>query len=114
MTNNVQTDATERVVADLGGDPVKKEKHKMLATTKKAHIFCICVLAFMLVQWAIFFVYGNINSILLAFQFFDPATESQVFYGGKEIFTNFVNFIRFSDEKHYDIKRSGFVCSKWA
>lgn len=32
----------------------------------------------------------------------------------KHFSLNFVNFIRFSDEKHYDIKRSGFVCSKWA
>ena len=97
MSNNVKTSAEDALAADIGGEalpPVKQQKHKMLATTKKAHIFCICVLAFMLVQWLIFFVYGNINSILLAFQFFDPSTESQVFYGGKEIFTNFVSFIK--------------------
>lgn len=97
MSNSLKTSAEEALAVGIGGEeqpPVKENKHKMLATTKKAHIFCICVLAFMLVQWVIFFVYGNINSILLAFQFFDPATETQVFYGGKEIFTNFVNFIK--------------------
>lgn len=71
----------------------RKKKHKMLATTKKAHIFCACVLAFMLVQWCIFFLYGNFNSILLAFQHFDPESEAQVFYPVGEMFTNFGNFV---------------------
>ncbi len=73
--------------------PATEKKHKMLATTKKAHIFCICVLAFMLVQWLIFFVYGNINSILLAFRYFDPESQTQVFYTGKDIFKNFTDFV---------------------
>lgn len=82
---------TERV----DGRPTvgRKKKHKMLATTKKAHIFCACVLAFMLVQWCIFFVYGNFNSILLAFKYFDPETETQVFYPINQMFTNFGNFV---------------------
>ncbi len=74
--------------------PAKKPKHKMLATTKKAHIFCACVLAFMLVQWCIFFLYGNFNSILLAFQYYDPdGVGQQVFYPVGEMFTNFGDFI---------------------
>ena len=81
--------------------PPPKKKRKMLATTKKAHIFCICVLAFMLVQWCIFFAYGNINSILLAFQYFDPADETQKFYAAKDMFTNFGTFLTdlFSSER---------------
>ena len=78
---------------DAAPSPVKKPKHKMLATTKKAHIFCACVLVFMLVQWCIFFLYGNFNSILLAFQHYDPATETQVFYPGQQLFKNFGDFL---------------------
>lgn len=76
-----------------GGSNAGKKKRKMLATTRHAHIFCACMLAFMLVQWCIFFLYGNFNSILLAFQHFDPNTEQQVFYPVKEMFTNFGSFV---------------------
>ena len=78
-----------------------RKKKRMLATTKKAHIFCICVLAFMLVQWCIFFVYGNMNSILLAFQHYDPETDSQIFYPAKDMFANFGSFLSqlFSSER---------------
>ena len=78
---------------DAAPSPVKKPKHRMLATTKKAHIFCACVLVFMLVQWCIFFLYGTFNSILLAFQHYDPATETQVFYPGQQLFKNFGDFL---------------------
>lgn len=82
------------LAAQSGGEPpVKQKKHKMLATTKKAHIFCICVLAFMLVQWLLIFVYGNLNSVLLAFQHYDAASDTQIFYAGKDIFKNFGDFL---------------------
>lgn len=74
---------------------------KMSISTKKAHIFAVCVLAYMLIQWAIVWIYGNINNLMLAFQYFDPQTESQVFYTGSAIFTNFKEFFvrLFSDPK---------------
>ena len=78
---------------DLCSAPAPQKKKKMLATTKNAHIFCICLISFMLVQWCIFFVYGNINSILLAFRYYDPQTDTQVFYPASQIFTNFKNFL---------------------
>lgn len=94
MQNDLTERAGESFAAQSGGlPPVPKKKHKMLATTKKAHIFCICVLAFMLVQWCIFFLYGNLNSVLLAFEYFDPSTQTQVFYSSKDIFTNFTTFL---------------------
>lgn len=74
--------------------PGGKKKHKMMRSRKNAHIFCICVLAFMLVQWCIFFVYANINSILLSFKYFDPKTQTQVFYPVNQMFTNFVSFLK--------------------
>ena len=40
---------------------------------RNAQIFCISLLAFMLAQWLVFYVYANINNILLAFQRFDVA-----------------------------------------
>ncbi len=69
----------------------EKKNKKMSVSTRNAHIFCICVLAFMLIQWAIFFVYGNINNVMLAFQHYDG--REQVFYKGSELFTNFKNYL---------------------
>ena len=43
----------------------------------------------MLVQWLLIFVYGNLNSVLLAFQHYDAASDTQIFYAGKDIFKNF-------------------------
>lgn len=69
-----------------------KEKKQKSAGTKRAEIFCICVLAYMLVHWLIFYVGQNVNSILLAFQKFDPETEKQVFLSGSHLFDNFTKF----------------------
>ena len=98
MTDRMQEQQAARIDAALPEGsvppfPEKKKKRKMLVTTRNAHIFCACVLAFMLVQWVIFFFYGNINSILLAFQHFDPETETQVYYPIGQLFTNFGNFV---------------------
>lgn len=61
---------------------------------KKAEIFCLLGLSFMLVQWAVFFVGGNFNSVLLAFQYFDSTTFEHKFFGGAELFTNFGSFLQ--------------------
>ncbi len=58
-----------------------------------ALIFCICMLAYPLIQWAIFYFYANINSILLAFQRYDVDTGKQVFLTGPNIFNNFKNVL---------------------
>ena len=70
---------------------VKKQK---ATGTKRAEIFCICVLAYMLIHWVIFYVGQNVNSILLAFQKFDPEVEQQVFLKGSHLFDNFKKFFQ--------------------
>ena len=89
----------EKTAVKTGGLP--QPLKKMTVSTRKAHIFALCVLAYMLVQWAIVWIYGNINNILLAFQYFDPETEQQVFYTGSALFTNFKDFFvrLFSDSR---------------
>ncbi len=59
---------------------------------RNAQIFCISLLAFMLLQWLVFYVYANINNFLLAFQRFDAQSGKQVFLDGKNIFDNFIRF----------------------
>ena len=70
---------------------MSKKKQKTIGM-KRAEIFCICTLAYMLVHWLIFYVGQNINSILLAFQKFDPETEKQVFLASSHVFDNFKKF----------------------
>lgn len=70
----------------------KKTKKKMIGY-KNANIFCFCALIFMLVQWVVFYVGMHLNSILLAFQYFDPNTGEQVYYSFSAIFTNFSSFV---------------------
>lgn len=59
---------------------------------KKETIFCICALAPLLLHWLIFFVYGNLNSVLLAFQRYDVASYSYKFLTGDRFFENFRRF----------------------
>lgn len=63
----------------------RKKKKK----EKAALIFCLCMLAYPLIQWLIFYVYGNINSILLAFQKYDVAKAEYVFLSWGDLFKNF-------------------------
>ena len=65
-----------------------------MAHERNAQIFCISVLAFMLIQWLVFYVYANINNFLLAFQRFDANSGQQVFLAGNHLFDNFVRFFR--------------------
>ena len=58
-----------------------------------ALIFCICMLAYPLVQWVIFYLYANLNSIFLAFQRYDVNTGQQVFLTGPNVFNNFKNVL---------------------
>ena len=73
---------------------MKQLKQKKTVGRKNAEIFCICTLAFMLVQWLVFYVYQNLNSILLSFQKFDPSVEDHVFLKGDALFDNFKRFFK--------------------
>jgi len=82
-----------------------KEKKKKTVGRRNAEIFCICTLAYMLIHWCIFYVGQNINSILMAFQKFDPSTQEHVFLESGHIFDNFK---RFFNELFFDDKISGY------
>lgn len=60
---------------------------------RNATIFCFCALIFMLVQWVIFYFGMHLNSILLAFQYFDANVGEQVYYSFDKLFTNFSSFV---------------------
>lgn len=74
--------------------PQKSEK-KITAksSSRRAQIFCICMLVYPLLQWLIFYVYANFNSIMLAFQQYDTDTGKFVFLPVDNIFMNFKNVI---------------------
>ncbi|NLG81010.1 MAG: sugar ABC transporter permease [Bacilli bacterium] len=57
---------------------------------KKELIFFICLVAYPVLQFLVFYVFVNINSILLSFKKFDTETATY-FYVGLE---NFKNFLR--------------------
>ena len=59
---------------------------------KKETIFCLCALVPLLLHWVLFFVYGNLNSVLLAFQWYDVASYSYKFLTGGQMFENFRRF----------------------
>ncbi|MGM9666330.1 MAG: ABC transporter permease subunit [Eubacteriales bacterium] len=73
-----------------------KKRRKRKGINRKdrgAIIFCACMLAYPIAQWLIFYVYGNINSVLLAFKIYDVETAQQVFLPLKDLFLNFKNVI---------------------
>ena len=76
---------------------------------KKAEAFALCVLAFMLLQWLVFYLLINLNSILLSFKYFDG--KEQVFYKGKHLFDNFARFFRevFTDKEVGTYVRNGML-----
>ena len=59
---------------------IVKEK-KNLSKTQKDMIFVACLVAIPLIHYLIFYVYVNFNSILLAFQKFDPLTYRYTWCG---------------------------------
>lgn len=67
---------------------------KKLNRRKKQLIFYICIIALPLLQFCIFYIGVNINSILLAFKEFDTNTNQYIFVGFdnfKKIFNDWVN-----------------------
>ena len=61
---------------------------------KNENIFCFCALIFMLLQFLVFYVGMHLEAVLLAFQEFNPATESMQYLPFSRLFENFVNFIK--------------------
>ncbi len=59
---------------------------------RKETIFLVCILVPLLLHWILFFVYGNLNSVLLAFQRYDVASNSYRFLSGNKAFENFSRF----------------------
>lgn len=68
------------------GLPAKK---KLSRFDRGAAVFCGCLLAIFVVHWLIFYLYANLNSILLAFQRYSPKTHVYEFLTGKNTFDNF-------------------------
>ena len=63
-----------------------KKKKKLLNRKKKQLIFYICIVALPILQFCVFYIGVNFNSILLAFKTFDADTNKYVFDG----FNNFL------------------------
>lgn len=59
---------------------------------KQENLFCFCVLIFFFVQFAVFWVYANINNILLAFQEYKGNGVFQFIPWEDNIFSNFGKF----------------------
>ncbi len=76
---------------------VVKEK-KVLKKRQKDMIFVACLVFLPLIHYALFYVYVNINSIVIAFQTYDVASDSYAW-------NNFANFTRLYKE----FIREGFL-----
>lgn len=59
----------------------KKKSTSIKTKRRNQKIFYTCLLIYPLLQFLIFYVFVNINSILLAFQTFDPTTATFYFSG---------------------------------
>ena len=68
----------------------KAAERKIMNKKKKRLIFYIAVIALPVLQFAIFYLYVNFNSVILAFQKYIPPAEGEV--GFKKVFANFDNF----------------------
>ena len=82
-----------------------KEKGASMSTKRRKElIFFICLVAYPMLQFLVFYVGVNINSVLLAFQKFDLDTSTFEFLTGNELFKNFSDFIdSFVDKKVSDV-----------
>ena len=67
----------------------KAAERKIMNKKKKRLIFYIAVIALPVLQFAIFYLYVNFNSVILAFQKYVPPAEGEV--GFKKVFANFDN-----------------------
>jgi ABC-type sugar transport system permease subunit len=68
------------------------------------NIFAFCVLIYFFLSFLVFWVYANINNIMLAFQEYDPNLGEHVFIAWEDnIFSNFTLFFEnlFSGNKNY-------------
>ena len=71
-----------------------KKKKRLLNRRQKQLIFYICIIALPIIQFCIFYIGVNLNSILLAFKKFDVETGGYVFDGFsnfKKIFSDWNN-----------------------
>ena len=64
-------------------------KKKLSKFDRGAVIFCSCLLTLFVVHWLIFYLYANLNSILLAFQKYSPKSHTYEFLKGSHAFDNF-------------------------
>ena len=84
----------EAVAEDLGTTPPRKKAKTMKKRRFSETLFVYCAIALPLLQFLIFYVAVNINSIFLAFQSYDYGLGRYQFLG----FDNFIEF--FSDIIH--------------
>lgn len=66
------------------------------STHRKAGIFCLIAISFMVVQWVIFYLLMHLNSIVLAFKYFDPTkgvNGDMVYLPFNSLLTNFKAFV---------------------
>ena len=85
------------VAIHQGRKKIFKPKTKLASMSskrKKELIFFICLVAYPIAQFIVFYVGVNINSILLAFQRYDLETATFTFLNKGELFANFNNFIK--------------------
>ncbi len=75
----------------LQGKKPRKVKNASIFNGK-ARVFVICMLAYAVVNFAIFYVWMNIDSILLAFKTYNGMSGEQEFYGVAHLFDNFKEF----------------------
>lgn len=69
---------------------MKRNRHKGMRGAKRTdNLFCISFLILFLAQWAIFWVYANLNSIELAFTHYDRTTGNHILYDAAHLFDNF-------------------------
>lgn len=79
----------------VGLTPLRRnKKSKLPMFGVKAKVFVAAMLAYAIVNWLIFYVYLNIDSILLAFKVWDEESASQVFLPANRLFENFGNFYK--------------------
>ena len=80
--------------------PNKKEKNKKIIQpifNHKARIFVYVMVIYAFINWFVFYVYGSIDSVLLAFKEFhidETGVTSQVFLPINRIFDNFITFFK--------------------
>ena len=67
-------------------------KRKRNSKHIKESLFCLAMTGGFILQWFLFWVVGNIESIKLAFTYYDASAGESVFYPRSQMFTNFSSF----------------------